>query len=341
MEVMDSKVTAILVNEEGWEKSFQLEEGAHILGSAENARIRLSAASGIAPHNLQIVNNEGETNLRLVNLSPEEMLLENSTQKWVLSPGEFRDVFGGETLHVGAYVLRFQITKQYIQKQVVKEENQKVMGLRLELSGQVLRPGDTLLGTLYLRNLGSEACQFEVELTGLPSSCYEITPPPLIHAGGEESTQIRIFHHRVTPVAGYVPITLRLSAPTVYPGREITLKQMLKVLPCYEHSFSFGEAEELAVTAPLEPVQPPEDSTEAPVMFPEDTLEESEPVQTTLSEPSAPVVPPIGETPAPEPSALEAVEMPPVVIRPKRPDLSSVKVMKANAGQFLKDKDQS
>ncbi|HEX2981251.1 MAG TPA: hypothetical protein VHO48_13360 [Anaerolineaceae bacterium] len=356
---MEPKVTAILTNEEGWQRKLPLAEGILWLGSAPDAQIHLADGERIAPYHLEIVNSANEDSLRIVNISGKEMLWKDEQRRaYRLASGGFKDLYGAETLLVGSYTLQFEIDKRYVQRQVVREGQDHAIGLRLVLSGQVLRPGNTLTGTLYLQNRGPEPCQFNVELGGLPPECFEIEPPPLINAGGEESAEIHFYHLGTAPLAGVHEIELVVSAPLVYPGRVITIQQKLKVAPCYAHQMTFVTAladEEPQPAAEAQPVEAPVVASEpslppaaAPVdaVLPvvEPTVNPAPAVPMPPAELEAAVTPPDQSTPPLEPAEPAVPErvteesVAPARVRPNRvsrPDLSAVKVIKASNGDFL------
>ncbi len=342
---MDSTVTVVLTNEQGWQKRYPLEEGVYVVGSAADARIRLPAGEGIAPYHIQLVNSAREACMRLVNLSEWVLPVKSGAQDVRVEPGQLRDVFDGETIFLDALAIQFEIHKHPVQTAIIQEENRNVIGLRMVLSGQVLYPGGTLTGTLYLRNLGTEACQFDIELDGLPPDCYEISPPALIHAGGEESTEIHFFHRKTTPAPGAHTFDLRVSAPNTYPGRDLIIRQSLKVMPCYDYQFGFDLPDEQGIEL--------EQSADAVV----ETLEAApaplsiEPVKPSLFAPPEPPQDPFAGIWAEEPDKPEesipedtGLKEPERVVLPssrtKRPDLSGVKVMKASTGEFLEEKDK-
>ncbi len=331
---MEPRVTAILTNEQGWQKRISLDEGIHWIGTAANCTIRLPEGESIAPYHVQIVNNAHEAHVRLVNLSSQGLILESSAGDEILAPHGMQDVFETEILHLGSYGLQFDIHKEYVAQQVAREQNQHILGLRLVLSGHVLQPGAVIHGRLYLRNLGDQSCQFEVELDGLPAENYEIDPPPLIHPGGEESSDIRIYHRLISPPAGNLLLTLRVSAPAVYPGRELMVQQVLKVVPNYQFlaawegdalppdpldrlSFNLPEA---VVDAPLAAAQPPAGPAGAP-----------------SARTDAPPTPPESagqpSTEGQEDGFRPAIPLP--AHGQKRPDLSGVRVVQGSKGDFL------
>ncbi len=327
---MEENVTVIVTNESGWQKPYQLGAGVHWIGTAEDTLIRLQEAEGLAAYHIQVVNTPSEEYIRLINLSIEDILIEMNGESLVFSPGKLVDISDSARLHVGQLTIAFQVNKPHIERQAVLEQVQRRMGMRLVLSDNILRPGGCLVGHLSLQNLGSEACQFEVALEGLPEESYEISPPPLISIGGEESCDIRIFHRGFTPPAGRQLIRLYISAPEVYPGETITIEQNIKVLPYYRQSLSF------------EPPEPPEvkqPGYAAPGIGP--AVPAAEPV---LAAPSSPVEPEPAPIPV-EALAIEPAETPQPGLaagtaagKSTRLDLSSVKVMKATTGDFLEKK---
>jgi hypothetical protein len=389
---MEAKITAILTDEHGWQKPFQLNEGVYWVGSADKVQIQLPVMKEISPYHLQVVNAHNSPSVRLINLSKGSIVVQKGAESTLFAPGAIMDVFGPEIFRLGPYTLHFQLQKQNESQPATAEGKQKVIGLRLVLPDIVLRPNIPLVGVLSLQNLGNQACQFRVEVEGIPEQCCEITPPPLIFAGGEESAEVRFFHKMVAPPAGQQKVTIRVSAPDVYPGDVATVQQVLKVMPCYAQSLSFSQPAVDIVPSPVEDLQPAgsggEDvvPVEEPLAFPPELLTESPqaapgiqstpqeqpiyqpapvvqsayPVQPTPQ--AAPIVHPAGiqipveevnqETPVAEPAPVSEVEQAqpaakveqptediPTVTMPlrkqKRPDLSSVKVMKASSGDFL------
>jgi hypothetical protein len=387
---MEAKITAILTDERGWQKPFPLNEGVYWVGSADRVHIQLPVMKDISPYHLQVVNAHNSPSVRLINLSRGSIVVQKGAESTLFAPGGIIDVFGPEIFRLGPYTLHFQLQKQNESQPASAEGKQKVIGMRLVLPDIVLRPNIPLVGVLSLQNLGNQACQFKVEIDGISEQCYEITPPPLIFAGGEENTEIRFFHKMIAPPAGQQKVTIRVSAPDAYPGEAATVQQMLKVMPYYAQSLSISKPEVESIPVPEEqsnpagegvdafaqveesPEFPPEMLTEVPQAAPvvQPTYQPDPvvrpmyqpapvvqlppqvapvitptPVQTPLEEavqpPSVVYPPPAGEVEQEQPVAKveEPAEDTPALTMPvrkqKRPDLSSVKVMKASSGDFL------
>lgn len=324
---MEPRVTAILTNAQGWQKRVPLDVGLHWIGTAPGCAIRLPDGENIAPYHVQMVNNANEAHLRLINLSGQALILENNGQNEIIAEHDLHDIFANEVLRLGNYTLQFDIHKRYVPHSVAREQNQQILGLRLVLSGHVLQPGGMIHGRLYLRNLGDQPCQFDVDLEGLPRENYEIDPPPLIHPGGEESSDIRIYHRLVSPAAGNALLTLRVGAPSVYPGRELMIQQTIRVVPNYQFLAAWQGDE-----APADPLESlrfslPETVNDLPV-----ALHDRPPEPPAQEE--APVAPPVVEETAPE---IQTVIAPPSH-GGKRPDLSGVRVVRGSSGDFLDEK---
>lgn len=334
---MEPRVTAILTNAQGWQKRISLDEGIHWIGTAAECAIRLPEGENIAPYHIQIVNNAHEAHIRLVNLSGQALILESNTQDEIIAPHNMQDLFAAEILYLGTYKLQFDIRKQYVPQTIAREQNQQILGLRLVLSSHVLQPGMMISGRLYLRNLGSEPCQFEVELDGLPTGSYEIDPPPLIHPGGEESSDIRIYHRLISPPAGNTLLTLRVGAPAVYPGRELVLQQTLKVYPSYQ--FQAAWEGDKSQPDPLDTLifTPPE------AIFDESIGEQETPGNHTV-EPTSGTEDkqiPVQNTAQNVENKKAEEEQPVLPLHQrgqKRPDLSGVKVVQGSSGDFLDEK---
>ena len=265
---MEANVTVILTDTRGWQKTYDLTEGAYWVGSAPAAYIQLADIPDLPPYFLQIVNMQRDAAVRVVNLSAQEINYTKGPVSAVLTPRQCLDVYGPEVLQIHGYSLQFKLHKQVLAQPSASEMRQRVIGVRLVLSDVVLRPNGSITGGLSLQNLGKQACQYKIEVEGLPPDCLELSPPPLIHPGGEESTQFRIYHRQTYPKAGQCHLVFRISAPTVYPGEEVTLRQIIQVMPVYAHT--------LALDVPV-PAAPPPEAAPLPAPQPEAAFSEALP----------------------------------------------------------------
>jgi hypothetical protein len=136
------------------------------------------------------------------------------------------------------------------------EKRSENLGIRLEMPGVSLQPGVKLAGLLTVMNFGEEKrSQFEIELEGLPSDCFQIDPAPLLYPGGEEKLQIRFYHRGIRPPAGACSIRLRASAVGAYPTEELILPLVLDVEPVYQYRVDLMD-EDRPVEAEFEPILP-------------------------------------------------------------------------------------
>jgi hypothetical protein len=109
--------------------------------------------------------------------------------------------------------------------------------LRLSLPQPTVDPESPLEGTITVHNLGNEpGVQFRLELEGLERDWYEMGPGPILFPNVEKGVSLRIHHPRGPGIlAGKREITVRCTAPEAYPGEDVTVSQVLEILPFYHH----------------------------------------------------------------------------------------------------------
>lgn len=228
--------TMQVLDESGWSKTFSLEKALTMIGSAAFNDLVLpkERGNGVADVHLQLIRLQaGAQGFRLVNLVNEPLNLNLSRARGaaVLGPNGSRTVEDGDAVQVGSFTITFYLRAV---NGVTLEKRSENLGVRLEMPGVDLRPGTRLAGLLTVKNFGGEKrSQFEIDLEGLSSDCYQIDPAPLLYPGGEEKLQIRFFHRGIRPAAGKCPVYLRVSAVSAYPTEEVCLPLVLDVEPVY------------------------------------------------------------------------------------------------------------
>ncbi len=306
--------TMQIVDETGWSKTFSLEKALTMIGSAAFNDIVLSEhhGSGVAAVHLQLIRMQaGTRGFRLVNLvnEPLSITLSRARGDAVIPPNGSRDLEDGDAVRIGDFTITFYLRAV---NGVSIEKRSENIGIRLEIPGVTLRPGVRLAGLLTVMNFGEEKrSQFEIELEGLPSDCFQIDPAPLLYPGGEEKLQIRFYHRGIRPPAGECPIRLRASAVSAYPTEEVILPLVLDVEPVYRYKVDLME-EQTSMEKEFEPVLP----------LPKPNIAVPEPVLPSFTEPSAPAVksiPPVIESPEP----AHAPSVPPAVVAEPIPAAAS------------------
>ncbi|MDO9086894.1 MAG: FHA domain-containing protein [Anaerolineaceae bacterium] len=236
--------TIHVIDKTGWSKTFPLEKALTMIGSATFNDIVLSDdhGSGVAAVHLQLISTQNERrSFRLINLVNEtlSMVLSNASGKVIIPAKGSRELQDGDAIQLGDFKITFYL--QAVNGLSIEKRSQNI-GLLLEMPGITVKEGKILIGLLTVKNYGQEKrCQFEVDLEGLPSDCYQIDPAPLLFAGGEEKLQIRFFHQGIRPTAGDCPIQLRVTAVSAYPTEEVLLPLVLSIEPVYRYKVEIIE----------------------------------------------------------------------------------------------------
>lgn len=224
--------TVHVTDKTGWAKTFPLEKALTMIGSASFNDIVLpeSHGGGVASVHIQLISSQpGKRGFRMVNLvsDPLEVSLSEARGRILVPAKGSRELTDGDGLKLGDFLLTFYLQSAH---GISIEKRSENIGVTYEMPSLILKEERKLTGLLTVRNFGEEKrCQFEIDLEGLPSDCYQIDPAPLLYPGGEEKLQIRFFHLGVRPSAGDCPILIRVSAVGAYPTEEVLLPIVLNV----------------------------------------------------------------------------------------------------------------
>jgi hypothetical protein len=251
-----------IVDRDGWRKEFPLQKKLVHIGSDPGNDIVLSAArsSQVAQRHLQLITISGvQRRYRVVNLSANDIYRGETGTDGVLSARSAIEVKNGEHLQVGDVTLIFHLGQAEVdiaapvQARTTSQaspaatyrgrESSSVIGLRLSLPDNRLRPDRLLHGILVVSNLGNEpAVQFTLELEGLEANCYELGAGPILFPGVEKGVDLQIEHSKgPNPPAGRHLIHIHATAPEAYPGERTTVSSEIQVLPFYHHTLQLME----------------------------------------------------------------------------------------------------
>ncbi len=233
---MNYNGSVYVIDRNGWAKTFPITKALTMIGSAGFNDIVLpdEYGSGVASAHLQLISTQTDRrNFKMVNLVNEPLALSLAGARGnVVVPAKgSRNLEDGDSLKLGDFQLTF-----YLQSAngISLEKRSENIGVTFEMPSLDLKEGRKLTGLITLKNFGQEKrSQFEMDLEGLPSDCYQIDPAPLLYPGGEEKLQIRFFHLGVRPPAGYCPIKIRVLAVNAYPTEEVIIPVVLNVEPIF------------------------------------------------------------------------------------------------------------
>ncbi len=234
---MNPQVKIEVIDKDGWRKEFSFQKSLFHIGSAalndlvlENAR-----GGGVAARHAQLIALQDGSGYRLVNLGDTDILL-NETGDKRAAPHAVAIVSDGNVIKIGDFTLIFH-GEALLVAAAPTDSRSSHIGLRLSLPRTQLAPHQNIAGVLAVANHGDKAgVQFDLDLEGLESDCYNIEPAPLLPSGAEREVTLRIFHRGDKPIAGEHTLTIRAVAPDAYPGEEATVTCVIQVQPFYKHT---------------------------------------------------------------------------------------------------------
>lgn len=260
-----------IIDRDGWRKVFPLARSIIHMGSDPRSDIVLEASrgSGVAARQLQLIEVRGErVAYRAINLGDTPILLPATDD--ALAPRSAMELVDGTRLLLGDFTLTFHlgtvgataepmpvpgivqerpdgtVTRRPIApaprlpKETLTSRSQSSasIGLKLLLPQNEVKAESALEGLIAVKNLGSEqGVQFRLDVEGLEPDFYEIGPGPILFPNVEKSVYFRIVHPGGPGLlAGEREIGIRAAAPDAYPGETVTVRQVIRVLPCYRHA---------------------------------------------------------------------------------------------------------
>jgi hypothetical protein len=279
----------LIIEQNGWKKPIKITKAITRVGSLPSNDIQLGSPQ-ISPVQLQIIySQETPSSCKVLNLGGEIAVAVFGVEQPIMPFVTF-ELHDGDEMSVGGFRLRAQMPLK-----TGFLRSSQLISASFVITDAVLRPDIPTLGRLTLKNGGDrQACQFQVEIKGIASDCYQIDPIPLLYQGAEEEVRVQFYHRRIYPAAGLLNMTLIITAPSSYPGEQIVIQQGLYVTPIFDQQLEIRDdmtktvdpLPELPAQAALTPDNP-QTNTETGMVTPE----EAEMQQTSSeAQPSSEVV---------------------------------------------------
>ena len=237
-----------VLDKDGWRRVYPLQKALVHIGAAPGNDIVLESArgGGVAARHIQLIARAGGgQGYRLVNMGDSDILLGPASDRRI-TPRSFVDLADGEQVRLGDFTLVFvgggvgagAVLAPAAGGSAMVGGSSGGIGLSLSMPRIQLAPGQSLDGSILVRNLGDKAgAQFKLEVEGLEADWYEIGPGPILFPGAAKEVSLRIFHPgRPTPGAGEYRFVVRATAPAAYPGQSATAVQVIQILPFYNHA---------------------------------------------------------------------------------------------------------
>lgn len=256
-----------VVDRGGWQKRYPLVKAITQIGSDPRSDIVLDASRGVGVEgrHVQIICwSVAGQGYRLVNIANTDVALSEDGGR-ILAPRSATEVGDGDTFRIGEFSLSMRLSGDRDtlghQSQHTVQAEEQCIGMDVVLSMTQLAPNRTVEGAIVLRNLGDQNnVQFELDLEGLPSECYDIEPAPILFAGAEQRVLLRLHHTGKQPIAGTRTIEIHASAPRSYICNEVVVHRTIEVLPHYQYGLRWEEDRQAALDEPLGLPEPEHDS---------------------------------------------------------------------------------
>jgi hypothetical protein len=259
---MAQRGTVEVIDKGGWSRSFPLNKNILHIGSDARNDIVIETwhGTGLAARHLQLVPSPTSgLGYRLVNMGTTEVLLGPNGERSLL-PRAAIDLADGDTVRLGELMFIFSsegagaitaaapangnraapaaVAVATAAATTARKGNP--IGLNLTLSQALLVPGQPIDGAITIKNQGDKSgVQFKIEVEGFEADAYELGPAPILFPDVEKQVLFRLRHpQKPIPSAGDRRLTIRVTAPSAYPGEVATVSQVIQVAPYIKHSLS-------------------------------------------------------------------------------------------------------
>jgi hypothetical protein len=266
---MTQRGTVEVIDKGGWSRSFPLNKNIIHVGSDARNDIVIETwhGNGLAARHLQLVPSPTSSlGYRLVNMGTIEVLLGPNGER-SLPPRAAIDLAAGDTVRLGDLTFIFHgegagapaaataavvapstttnraapvVGAGLATAAVAATRKGNPIGLNLTLSQALLVPGQPIDGAITIKNQGDKTgVQFKIEVEGFESDSYELGPAPILFPDVEKQVLFRLRHpQRPNPPAGDRRLTIRVTAPSAYPGEVATVSQVIQIASYIKHSLS-------------------------------------------------------------------------------------------------------
>jgi hypothetical protein len=244
-DIMSEERYLEIIDRDGWHKKFPLTGRIAHVGSASDNTIVLASSRGhgVSSRHLQFIFLE-DGGCRLVNLSDTDVSVEGEDGETLLPSHLTCRITDGQRLKVGDFTFVVHLgAAEDLPTQPAPSTSQSIQ-LRIALPEMRLTPARPIEGAVIVRNAGDQpGVQFRLTLEGLPATCYELGPAPLLFPNAEKSVALHLRHPRgPTLTAGKHRFTVRATAPTAYADERAEVTQQIEVAPFYAHTLDLKRA---------------------------------------------------------------------------------------------------
>ena len=221
-----------IVNENDWEKNYDLDQSIIRIGSQVSCNIQLRDSS-VAPLLMQIVRiNDADVKHVIRFFAPNIMLIRGD-QAFPADQNKPYDIVDGDQFTFSRYRMFI-----YLGDDKTRTRTSKHMSAEMFFSKRELSLDSNINGIMELKNLGTEKpCQFKMHISGIPEECVKFSPLPYLHPGASSSVGFIISHLQTKPAPGFITVSITISAPDDYFGEALEFNQDIYVSPVFNNEF--------------------------------------------------------------------------------------------------------
>ena len=219
-----------IINENGWEKNFDIDKSIIRIGSQFNCDVQIQD-NRVQPVLAQIVRSGGIDQTYNIFFFAEGVTLTRGEQVFPAELTVSYDVLDGDKISFSGYQMMVSL-----EDDKTRVRTSFHMKAELYLSSRELTPESAINGVIYLSNLGTEKpCQFRMHISGIPESCLHSAPLPYLHPGARSSVGFIITHLKTLPSPGFHTVSVTISAPDEYFGEALEFNQDIYVSPVFDN----------------------------------------------------------------------------------------------------------
>ena len=219
-----------VINENDWERTYELDKSIIRVGSQLSCDIQLSGKD-IQPIQMQIVRSGGKEIKYILRIFADNVKISRGEQIFTGQQMVPYDVLDGDKFIFGEYRMTLSLDDEQ-----TRIRSSKNMEAKMYIQKRDLAVDSPINGVLRLKNIGTEkACQFRLQIRGIPDECLTTAPLPYLYPGGKSTVGFMISHLQTKPAPGFHTVSIVLSAPDDYFGEILEFRQDIYVNPVFKN----------------------------------------------------------------------------------------------------------
>ncbi len=219
-----------IINENDWEKDYYYDKEIIRIGSQLGCDIQLKGQN-IQPIHLQLIAANGSEDNTEVRAFADGVTLTRGEQVQYMNRAEAYNLIEGDKITLENYRIIVEFGNDR-----TRVRTSRSIEAELFLYKSELEMDHPISGLITLKNIGTEhACQFHMEIHGLPEDCVRAQPMPYLFPGGTGTTGFVITHLGTRPEPGFHTMSITLTAPDDYFGEMLEFNQNIYVAPVFSN----------------------------------------------------------------------------------------------------------